>query len=114
MKMLFLLALALLPTAAFAQQPDSISILTEDWNAYQITQKHVITSLSAVANEFQKTRAELAAVTKERDELKAEIAKIKITGGPGGGGCSGSGEKNDVQSDGKPMPAPAPLPLGKP
>ena len=65
-------------SAAQAQQssPDSIAAtLSEDWNAYQIAQKHVIASLSAVANELNKARADLAAVTKERDELKTKSAK---------------------------------------
>ena len=59
------------------QQPDPISALADDWNAYQNAQKHVIASVSAVATELQKARSDLAAVTKERDELKAERDKLK-------------------------------------
>lgn len=55
--------------------PDPVATLTEDWNAYQNAQKHVIADLNAVANELQKARGELAAVTKERDDLKAQSAK---------------------------------------
>lgn len=61
--------------AAKAQQPDSIATLTEDWNAYQNAQRHVTESVSKVANELQKARADLAVVTKERDDLKAQIEK---------------------------------------
>ena len=60
-------------SVARAQAPDSVATLTEDWNAYQTAQKHVIASLSAVANELAKVKAELAAVTKERDDLKAKL-----------------------------------------
>jgi hypothetical protein len=66
-------------SAAQAQQPpaDPISTLTEDWNAYQNAQRHVVVDLSAMATELQKARADLVAVTKERDELKAQLEKLK-------------------------------------
>lgn len=68
----------LIAVAARAQTaPDSIAVLTEDWNAYQNAQKHVLSSLNVLATELLKARTDLAAATKERDDLKAELDKLK-------------------------------------
>lgn len=82
---LFVAALAIVAVAAIsgvrAQQPpasaDPLASLAQDWNAYQNAQRHVIEGIQAVSTELQKARADNTVLVKERDELKAEIAKIK-------------------------------------
>ncbi len=86
--------------SARAQQPseDPAAALAQDWNAYQNAQKHLLTDIQAVVNELVKLRSDNAALVKERDELKAQIAKINP-----------DASKGLIQSDGKPMPSPSPL-----
>lgn len=58
---------------AFAQTaPDTINLLLEDWNAYEVGRRHVTSSIQALITELLKARTDNGALTKERDELKAE------------------------------------------
>jgi len=63
-------------SGARAQQPapDPVVSLQQDWGAYQVAQKHVLDGINAVVLENQ-------ALKKERDDLKAELTKLKADGG---------------------------------
>lgn len=69
-----------LASAQQAAPQDPAAVLVEDWNAYLNAQRHVVGSIQTVTTELMKTRKDLAAVTSERDNLKAELAKLKPDG----------------------------------